>query len=87
MNLLNRNDEPSPDVWNLIRSLATNQKLYKKVLSFTEAKDENEVISWDQFFGSGSMYRQIYNLEIIEELMEAGNVISKDNKRVSFVEM
>ena len=87
MNLLNRNDETSPDVWNLIRSLATNQKLYKKVLSFTEAKDENEVISWDKFFGSGSMYRQIYNLEIIEELMEAGNVISKDNKRVSFVEM
>ena len=29
MNLLNRNDEASPHVWNLIRSLATNQQLYK----------------------------------------------------------
>ena len=28
MDLLNRNDETSLDVWNLIRSLATNQKLY-----------------------------------------------------------
>jgi len=29
MNLLKRNDETSPDVWNLIRSLYTNQELYR----------------------------------------------------------
>ena len=29
MDLLNRNDETSPRVWELIRSLSTNQTLYK----------------------------------------------------------
>jgi hypothetical protein len=29
MDLLNRNDETSPRVWDLIRSLSTNQTLYK----------------------------------------------------------
>ena len=32
------------------------------------------------------MYKRIYVLEIIEELMEAGNAIG-DNQRVSYVEM
>ena len=29
MALLNRNDETTTDVWNLVRSLATNESLYK----------------------------------------------------------
>ena len=85
MDLLNRNDETSPDVWNLIRMLATNQEFYQQVLSLSEAKDDKGVINWKQFFEKGSMYKQIYNLEIIEELMEAGNAAT-DLKRVAFVE-
>ena len=56
MDLLNRNDEASPDVWNLIRSLATNQELYKKVVSFSEAKNEQDEISWEKFFSGSSVY-------------------------------
>ena len=75
MDLLNRNDETSPDVWDLIRMLATNQELYQQVLSMSEAKNENGEISWQKFFEGSSMYKQIYSLEIIEELMEAGSGI------------
>ena len=32
------------------------------------------------------MYKQIYNLEIIEELMEAGGADGGEDKRVAFVE-
>ena len=56
MDLLNRNDETSPHVWDLIRSLATNQDLYKKMLSFSEAKNEQDEISWEKFFEGNSMY-------------------------------
>ena len=86
MDLLNRNDATSPEVWNLIRMLATNQEIYRQVLSLSEAKDENGAISWQKFFEGSSMYKQIYNLEIIEELMEAGNTSGGEDKRVAFVE-
>ena len=56
------------------------------MLSFGEAKDDLDQIDWDKFFGGSSMYKQIYILDIIEELMEAGNATG-DSKRVSFVEM
>jgi len=36
-NLLDRNDETSQDVWNLVRMLATNQKMYSEVLSLSQA--------------------------------------------------
>ena len=38
-------------------------------------KNENGEISWQKFFEGSSMYKQIYSLEIIEELMEAGSGI------------
>ena len=72
LSLLNRNDETTQDVWNLVRSLATNESLYKQVVSLSGAKDEVGMIDWTQFFNSGSMYKQIYIQEIIEELMESG---------------
>ena len=42
-------------------------------------------INWDKFFQGSSIFMQIYILEIIEELMEAGNALG-DNARVAFVE-
>ena len=86
MDLLNRDDDASPEVWNLIRSLATNQELYKKVASFSEAKNSEGEIDWEKFFSGSSIYEQIYNLEIIEELIEAGTV-GDECKRVTFVEI
>jgi len=71
--LLNRNDDASIDVWNLIRSLSTNQELYKQVLEFSKARASVvDTIDWDKFFGESSIFMQIYVLEIIEELLEAG---------------
>ena len=85
MSLLNRNDETSPDVWNLIRSLSTNQELYQQVLSLSEAKNEQGEIDWKKFFEGSSRYKQIYNLEIIEELMQDGSSMEGD-KRVAQVD-
>ena len=41
-------------------------------------------ISWDKFFEGSSIFMQIYILEIIEEIMEAGNVMG-DNRRIYYV--
>ena len=60
MDLLNRNDESTTDVWNLIRSLATNQSLYKQVVSLSGSKDEAGKLDWNKFFNNGSSYKQIY---------------------------
>lgn len=40
LNLCNRNDESSVKVWELIRMLATNQKLYKEVLNLQISENE-----------------------------------------------
>ena len=56
------------------------------MVSFSEAKNENDEINWEKFFSGNTVYEQIYNLEIIEELMEAGSV-GDECKRVSFVEI
>ena len=84
MGLLDRNDETTSDVWNLIRSLATNQSMYKQVVSLSGSRDANGKLDWNQFFNSGSSYKQIYIQEIIEELMESGQ--GDMNQRVMFVE-
>ena len=57
MDLLNRNDETSPRVWDLIRSLSTNQTLYKQVVSFQGVQDEQGNIKWAEFFEQGSIYK------------------------------
>lgn len=44
MSVLDRNDESSADVWELIRMLATNENIYKEVLSLDGAKDQNNKI-------------------------------------------
>ena len=55
------------------------------MLSLSDAKNEKGEIDWKQFFEGDSMYKQIYNLEIIEELMQDENSMEGD-KRVAYVE-
>lgn len=84
LNLCNRNDESSVKVWELIRMLATNQKLYKEVLNLQISENEKQDSKsfWKKFFESGSVYKQSYIHEIIEALMEEGEDLSN---RVFFV--
>jgi len=57
MALLNRKDESSDEVWELIRMLATNQKIYDEVISIENAVSEKGDINWKVFFDGNSVYR------------------------------
>mmetsp|Transcript_394 Transcript_394/g.567 ORF Transcript_394/g.567 Transcript_394/m.567 type:complete len:143 (-) Transcript_394:494-922(-) len=82
--LLDRGDETSSDVWNLVRMLATNQQMYQEVLSMSKAQS-GDSIDWAKVFEDKSVYRQIYKQEIIVAVMESGGD-SDDGKRVMFSE-
>jgi hypothetical protein len=69
--------------------LATNQEMYREVLTLTEAKDETGMINWQKFFNNSSVYKQIYNFEIIEAVMNEGDnphAHQFGDRRVFFVE-
>lgn len=90
LNVLEKNQEAQADAWDLIRMLATNQEMYREVLTLKEAKDSDTgMITWHKFFHNSSVYKQIYNFEIIEAVMNEGdsdeNQENGDN-RVFFVE-
>ena len=70
LTLLDRNDESSHDVWNLIRMLATNATMFKNVLQVEELRDAEGKIQWQQLLENKSLYRKVYNFEIIEALLE-----------------
>ena len=59
LNLLDKNDEASQDVWDLVRMLATNQTMYNEVLSFSESQGESG-IDWSKVFEDSSLFKQIY---------------------------
>lgn len=82
--LLDRNDEASQDVWELVRMLATNQQMYQEVLSLSQAESD-EGINWASVFEDASLFKQIYKQEIIVAVMEASKA-GGDDKRVMFVE-
>ena len=84
LSLLERNDEASENVWNLVRMLATNQTIYQEVLSLNEAQKDG-AIDWACVFEDSSLYKQIYKQEIIVAVMEASK-LGLDNQRVMFVE-
>jgi hypothetical protein len=46
MNVLDKNKDAQADAWDLIRMLATNQEMYREVLTLKEAKDEAGMIHW-----------------------------------------
>jgi len=52
--------------------LHTNQEMYNEVLTLKEAKDDTGMIHWQKFFNNSSVYKQIYNFEIIEAVMNEG---------------
>jgi len=84
MGLLDRNDQASKDAWDLIRQLSTNQDLYEDVLKLNSIKSADGKLNWDQFFDSEHMYKLIYNLEIIEAVMEEGESLGA--KRIELIE-
>lgn len=49
LQLLDRNDDASQNVWDLVRMLATNQKMYREVLSFSESQSDAG-INWASVF-------------------------------------
>ena len=55
------------------------------MVSFQGVQDDQGNINWNEFFEQGSIYKQIYALDIIEELMESGSNVEV-NKRVQFVD-
>lgn len=85
LSLLDRNDESTEDVWDLIRMLATNQQMYDEVLSLSAAQQADGV-NWARVFEDRSLYRQIYKQEIIVAVMEASSGSGEEGKRVMFVE-
>ena len=67
--LLDRNDETTQNVWNLVRMLATNHQMYQEVLSLSSAQ-QDDGINWVKVFEDPSLYKQIYKQEIIVAVME-----------------
>jgi len=53
--LLNR-PEVSVQVWDLIRMLATNRRMYEQVLCLKDCRDAGGKIDWKAFFEGGSIY-------------------------------
>ena len=73
LSLLSRSDSVCQNTWELIQMLATNQKMYRRVLELKNAIDENtKVLNWDKFFDTESAYKLLYTLQIIEAVMEEG---------------
>lgn len=90
IDVLEKNKDAQADAWDLIRMLATNQEMYREVLTLKNAKDsETGIINWSNFFENSSVYKQIYNFEIIEAVMKEGekqNAEEVGDNRVFFVE-
>lgn len=68
--LLDRPDESSQTAWNLIQQLSTNPQTYKRILDLQLTKDGSNNVEWDKFIDSSSIYKLLYNFQIIESLME-----------------
>ena len=85
LELLDRNDESTGDVWSLIRTLSTNYKMFKEVLDVDSIKDSQGKILWENLLENKSVYRKIYNFEIIGALLEDSEAFA-DNKRIEFME-
>ena len=54
--LLDRNDESSQGVWNLVRMLATNKIVYNEVLSFSRSQGADG-IDWSSVFEDSSLFK------------------------------
>jgi hypothetical protein len=65
--------------------LATNYNMFRDVLDVESIKDESGKIRWENLLENKSVYRKIYNFEIIGALLEESNTFS-DSKRIEFVE-
>lgn len=57
IDLLDRKDSASGDVWNLVRALATNQHMYNEVLGLENVTNEQGQVDWKQVFEDPSVYK------------------------------
>jgi hypothetical protein len=59
--------------------------MFRDVLDVEAIKDSSGKISWANLLENKSVYRKIYNFEIIGALLEDSKAFA-DNKRIEFVE-
>ena len=60
------NSEVSNSAWSLIKTIATNASLYRKVVALDRDPDFN----WDHIFDLSSINKMLYVLQIVEALIE-----------------
>jgi len=84
LEVLDRNDESSDAVWSLIRRLCTNKTMFKAVLEVDQMRDESGKIAWENLLENKSIYRKVYNFDIIEALLEDTELF-ENGKRIIYV--
>jgi hypothetical protein len=60
------NSEVANSAWSLIKTIATNPSLYRKVI----ALDRDPDFKWDDIFDMCSINKMLYVLQIVEALIE-----------------
>ena len=84
--LLERGDETCAATWELIRSLATNEKQYMEVIEMESVTGEDGEVDWNKFFQGSSAYHKAYLQEIMLSVLEDSDDDNGQLKRVMFVE-
>ena len=84
LELLDRNDESSDSIWSLIRRLCTNKNMFKTVLEVDQMRDASGKIAWENLLENKSIYRKVYNFDIIEALLEDTQLF-ENGKRIMYV--
>ncbi|EAR94410.2 ubiquitin carboxy-terminal hydrolase (macronuclear) [Tetrahymena thermophila SB210] len=79
--LLDRKDVANA-TWRFISRLPISPVLYEKIVKLEGIRNEKNP-NWETVLGGESMYKLLYNLHVIEYLMEEGEVVSIENKKVS----
>lgn len=55
-NLLDRNDDTSADVWDLVRMLNTNKQIFTQILTL-QSDGAGDQIDWSKVFEDSSIYK------------------------------
>ena len=67
--------ETADTVWNLVRMLATNQKMYEDILNLHgEAQ-----VNWQSVFVDENKFKQAYQQEIISDILESSAASTTGN--------
>ena len=77
-NLLERKDETSEGIWELICMLATNEKQYMDVIRMSNVTNEDGEVDWESFFKGNNAYQKTYQQDIILSVLEDSEQDSKN---------